>query len=114
MMFYEHKSNEKIKLQKKKKIYVGAGSRGGVTNRRVRIGITVGSAFFLASRHSSSKDFSKGRFRFKSLFFDVASSSPNAVINSILSFTGVLSTGDGDRDFDFAFITGNFGISRLR
>ncbi len=88
------------------------GNRGGVTNRRVRIGITVGSAFFFASRHSSSNDFSKGLFRFES-FFD-ASSSPNAVMNSIFSFTGVVSTGDGDRDRDFVCTTGNFGISRLR
>jgi len=66
----------------------------------------------LASRHSSSNDFSKGLFRFKS-FFD-ASSSPNAVINSIFSLTGVVSTGDGDRDLEFACTTGNFGISRLK
>lgn len=66
----------------------------------------MGSAFFFASRHSSINVFSKGLFRFASLF---ASSLPNAVINSIFSFTGVVSIGDGERDFSFA--TGNFGVS---
>jgi hypothetical protein len=102
-----------MKYQIKRNNYVGAGNRGGVTSRRVRIGITVGSAFFFASRHSSSNDFSNGLFRFKSLFFD-ASSSPNAVINSIFSLTGVVSIGDGDRDRDFGFTTGSFGNSRFR
>jgi hypothetical protein len=109
MMLYKLTEDE---IRTTRDNYVGAGNRGGVTRRRVRIGITFGSAFFFASRHSSSNDFSKGRFRFKS-FFDV-SSSPNAVINSIFSLTGVVSIGDGDRDLDFVCITGNLSISRLK
>ena len=37
---------------------VGVGNGGGVASRRVRSGTLAGSAFFFASRHSSSKDFS--------------------------------------------------------
>lgn len=75
--------------------------------------IVFGSAFFFASRHSSNKDFSNGRFRLAS-FFAVSSSSPNAVINSIFSLTGVVLTGDVDRDFDFVFVVvKSFDVSRF-
>ena len=93
---------------------VGAGNRGGVASRCARMGWTAGSAFFFASRHSSRRDFSNGRLRLRSLLLVEASSSPNAVMNSILSFTGVVSTGDTDRDLDLALTAGNLGRSRVK